>query len=87
MPQQGIGQNALAGDSGGMGQAFPLMMPGGPPPPQPGMPTQQDIDDAWSREPTDMNAEAIEQLVRRSGGALVAPWDRQQPPMAPMPLR
>ena len=78
--------NMLArGEAGGMGQMPPMMQPG-PAPQQPGMPSQQDIDEAWARNPNDMTGEAIEQMVRRSGGALVAPWDREQAPPDPRML-
>tara|TARA_B110000503_G_scaffold45784_1_gene74845 strand:+ start:867 stop:1274 length:408 start_codon:yes stop_codon:yes gene_type:complete len=92
MPQQGIIQNALAGDSGGMGQAnaltpqnvngvggspFPLTMPGQPPRQQ--LPTQDYID-ALNERGGDDAMEEIEHWVEMSGGALKAPWAREAPP-------
>lgn len=93
MPQQNT-MNALAPQnvSGGgnmPGQPFPLTVPGPRPQPpmQGGMPTQEMIDEAWARNPTDMMGEQIDQLVRGSGGALVAPWDRQPQPQMMQPRR
>lgn len=42
-------------------------------------PTQQMIDEAWARMPTDDTGEQIEMIVKNSGGALVAPWESSRP--------
>ena len=77
-------RNPLVGGLLAPPQTLPMASPGGQHgmPPQQQLPSQQQIDAEWERNPTDMTAEAIEQLVRRSGGALVAPWAREQPPPA-----
>lgn len=89
--RQGMSQqptNALAmagGRGGGMMQPMPGAMHGGAVPPfqmrqpDPSMPTQEQLDELWARQPTDQTGAMIEDLIRRSGGQLQAPWDRMDP--------
>lgn len=43
------------------------------------LPTQEELDALWSESPTDQNGAMIEEMIRRSDGALQAPWDRIAP--------
>lgn len=83
-PVQGP-QNML-GQPNGMQPGMPQQgMPqqGMPQQGMPGMPSQEMLDDLWRQQPTDSIGAQIEQIVRNSGGALMAPWDRQQQPANP----
>jgi hypothetical protein len=71
MPPGGMVPGAAQGNM--LGQPFQMRQP------DPSLPTQQELDELWATQPTDQTGAMIEDVIRRSGGQLQAPWDRMDP--------